>query len=250
MISTRSQHQCSRCLYPGNHQDWWKATTMTQQQFQGWHGEYAMLPRVLERTCMDTTDRSSPQQPNGSQRLCRIAKLQRKINAANMGNLHPDKGTTNLQSSPAQNTRSKTTVARPNRTTEVRTIEQEMVLACIETYVEVIQTSLQPAQLAQQKFPIVMLNAVLNNNTGKLMEMPHLLRNPKHTKLRGKLYTKELGRLAQGVSGTKGTDTIVFIKYSKILLNRRRHITYGKMVVTYQQEKDDLNQTRFTVGGN
>jgi hypothetical protein len=95
-----------------------------------------------------------------------------------------------------------------------------------------------------------MLNAVLNNNTGKLMEMPHLLHNPKYTKLWGKLYTKELGQLAQGVSGMKGTDNIVFIRYNKIPLNRRRHITYGKMVVTYQPEKDNLNQTRLTVGGN
>ncbi len=57
-----------------------------------------------------------------------------------------------------------------------------------------------------------MLNAVLNNNTGELMEMRHILRNPKYTKLWGKLYTKELGGLAQGVSRTKGTDTIVFIR--------------------------------------
>ncbi len=78
-----------------------------------------------------------------------------------------------------------------------------------------------------------MLNAVLNNNTGELMEMRHLLHNPKYTELWGKLYTKELGLLAQGVSGINGTDTIVFIKYNKIPLNRRRHITYRKMVVTY-----------------
>ncbi len=167
-----------------------------------------------------------------------------------MGNLHPGRGTTSPQGSPAQNTHSKTTVARPNHTTEVRTIEQEMVLACIETYVEVTQTPLQPAQLAQQKFPIVMLNAVLNNDTGELMEMRHLLRNPKYTKLWGKLYTKELGLLAQGISGTKGTDTIVFIKYDKIPLDRKRHITYRKTVVTYQPEKDNPNQMRLTVGGN
>ncbi len=78
-----------------------------------------------------------------------------------------------------------------------------------------------------------MLDAVFNNNTGKLMEMRHLLRNPKYTKLWGELYTKEFRQLAQGVSGTKGTDTIVFIRYNNIPLNRRRHITYGKMVVMY-----------------
>ncbi len=125
-----------------------------------------------------------------------------------------------------------------------------MVLACIETYVKITQTPLHPARLAQQKFPIVMLNAVFNNDTSKLMEMRHLLHNPKYTKLSGKSYTKEFGRLAQGVSGMKGTDTIVFIKYNKIPLNRRRHITYGKTVVTYQPEKDDPNQTRLAVGGN
>jgi hypothetical protein len=65
------------------------------------------------------------------------------------------------------------------------------------------------------------------------MEMRHLLCNPKYTKLWGKSYTKEFGRLAQGVSGMKGIDTIVFIGYNGILLDRRRHITYGKTVVTY-----------------
>ncbi len=158
-----------------------------------------------------------------------------------MGNLHPDKGTMSPQSSPVQNTRSKRTVARLNCTTEVTTIEQEMGLACIETYVEVTQTPLQSAQLTQLKFTIVMLNAVLNNNTGKLMEMCHLLRNPKYTKLWGKLYTKELGQIAQGMVGMNGTDTIVFIKYNKVPLDRRRHITYRKTVVMYQPEKDDPN---------
>jgi hypothetical protein len=212
--------------------------------------EYAMLPRVLGRMDMDTRDRSSPQQPDCPRQLSRISKLQKKIDAANMGNLHLDKGATSPQSSPAQNTHSKTMVVRPNCITEVRTIKKAMVLACIETYIEVTQSLLQPAQLAQQKFPILMLNAVLNNDTGKLMVMQHLLPNPKYIKLWGKLYTKELGQLAKGVSGTKGTDTIVFIRYNKIPLDRRRHITYGKTVVTYRPEKDSPNQTRLTVGGN
>ena len=82
------------------------------------------------------------------------------------------------------------------------------------------------------------------------MEMRHLLRNPKYRELWGKSYTKELGRLAQGIPGMKGTDTIVFIKYEDIPLDRRRHVTYGKTVVSYRPEKDDPNRTRLTVGGN
>jgi hypothetical protein len=82
------------------------------------------------------------------------------------------------------------------------------------------------------------------------MEMRQLLRNPKYSNLWGKSYTKELGRLSQGIPGTKGTDTIVFIKHDKISLDQRRNVTYGKTVVTYRPEKDNPNQTRLTVGGN
>jgi hypothetical protein len=55
---------------------------------------------------------------------------------------------------------------------------------------------------------------------------------------------------AQGIPGTKGTGTIVFIKYDEIPLDQRWNITYGKTVVTYWPEKDNPNQTRLTVGGN
>ena len=82
------------------------------------------------------------------------------------------------------------------------------------------------------------------------MEMRQLQKNPKYSELWGKSYTKELGRLVQGIPGTKGTDTIVFIKYDDIPLDCRRHVTYGKTVCTYRPEKDDPNRTRLTVGGN
>ena len=64
-----------------------------------------------------------------------------------------------------------------------------------------------------------MIKAVLNKDTGDHMEMRQLLQNPKYANLWGKLFTKELDRLAQGIPGAKGTDTIVFIKYDKIPLN-------------------------------
>ena len=64
-----------------------------------------------------------------------------------------------------------------------------------------------------------MINAVLNKDTGDLMQMRQVLSNPKYANLWGKLYTKELGQLAQGIPGIKGTDTILFIKYNKIPLD-------------------------------
>ena len=123
-------------------------------------------------------------------------------------------------STPAQNTRSKRAGNRPTckGRCKVRTIKQELVLACIETYTEVTQKPAQASSLAQREFPSKILNSVLNKYTGELMEMQQLLHNPKYSNLWGKSYTKELERLAQGIPGTKGTDTIMFIKYDKIPL--------------------------------
>ena len=143
-----------------------------------------------------------------------------------------------------------TAIHARRRRVEVRTLEQELVLACIQTYVEVTERQVSPRQLSQRKFPTEFLNAVLNKDTGELMEMRHLMKNPKYSELWRKSYTKELGRLAQGIPGTKGTNTIVFIKYDDIPLDRRRHVRYGKTVCTYRPEKDDPNRTRLTVGGN
>jgi hypothetical protein len=61
------------------------------------------------------------------------------------------------------------------------------------------------------------LNTVLDMDTRKLMEMKHLLVNPKYKEVWGKSYTTELGRLAQGIPGvSKGTDTIVFIQRDEV----------------------------------
>jgi hypothetical protein len=108
----------------------------------------------------------------------------------------------------------------------VQTIEQELVLACIQTNVEVTERQVSPRKLSQRRFPTEVLNAVLNKDTGELMEMRHLLKNPKYSKLWGKSYTKELGQLAQGIPGTKGTDTIVFIKYRP---SKARHVWQNGM---------------------
>ena len=112
----------------------------------------------------------------------------------------------------------------------MKTIEQELFLECIETYTEVTQK--------KQSSHLVWSNTsspskCFNKDTGDLMEMRQLLKNPKYADLWGKLYTKEFRRLAQGIPGTKGTYTIVFIKYDKIPLDWRRNVTYGRTVVVY-----------------
>ncbi len=67
----------------------------------------------------------------------------------------------------------RTTSKHPHRRgrVEVRTLEQELVLACIQTYVKVTEQHVSPRQLSQREFPTEFLNAVHNKDTGKLMEM-------------------------------------------------------------------------------
>ncbi len=95
-------------------------------------------------------------------------------------------------------------LAHRQRTLKVRTIKQELVLACIETYTEVMQKPIQASSLAQHKFPRKILNAVLNKDTWELMEMQQLLRNPKYFVLWGKSYTKELDALPKAYHVQKG----------------------------------------------
>ncbi len=143
---------------------------------------------------------------------------------------------------PANNTRSQT---------QLRTITQEAILPCISTYSNIINLRLTAANAAHQKFLLEMLNAVLDMDTGKLMEMKHLLVNPKYKEVWGKLYTTELSRLTQGIPGvSKGTDTIVFIRPDDVPIDRIKDVMYGCVCVNYHPDKEDPNQTCLIVGGN
>jgi hypothetical protein len=146
------------------------------------------------------------------------------------------------EDAPSRNTRSRT---------QLRTLTQETLLSCVHIHNFVSGKPFTAAQAAQRRFPPEILNAVLDAETGALMEMRHLLVNPKYKELWGKSYTTELGRLAQGIPGkSKGTNTIVFIKRDDVPIDRRRDVTYGRVCVNYRPEKADPNRTRLTVGGN
>jgi hypothetical protein len=96
-----------------------------------------------------------------------------------------------------------------------------------------------------------MIHTVLNKTTGNLMEMQHLLVNPKYKELWGKSYTKELSGLAHGILGvSKGTDTIVFIHRKDIPHDRKCNVTYMQACVNYCPEIEDPNRTQVTVGVN
>ncbi len=87
----------------------------------------------------------------------------------------------------------------------------------MNTYIYITSRSLTPANASHRSFPVKILNAVLNKDTDELLEMRHLLTNPKYKDVWGKSYTTELGCLAQGIPGiSEGTNTIVFITRHKI----------------------------------
>ena len=98
---------------------------------------------------------------------------------------------------------------------------------------------------------IHMVNAVLDADTGEMLEYRKLIRHPKYKEDWSTSCANEFGRLAQGVGGRiDGTNTIFFIPKEKVPRERLRDVTYGKFVCTVRPEKKEPNRTRFTVGGN
>ena len=93
--------------------------------------------------------------------------------------------------------------------------------------------------------------AVLDTQTGELLEYRHLIKSPVHQEIWGKGFTKEIGRLAQGIPGVvEGTDTLDFIAKHEIPDDRWQDVTYARIVCNYRPEKSDPHRVRITVGGN
>jgi hypothetical protein len=64
-------------------------------------------------------------------------------------------------------------------------------------------------------------------------------------------FANELGRLAQGVGDrVKGTNTMYFIRHDQVPLDRRKDVTYGRIVVDIRPQKAEKERTRLTVGGD
>ena len=62
-----------------------------------------------------------------------------------------------------------------------------------------------------------------------------------------KIFTDELGRLAQGTLYIPGTDKIWFIRRS--VVPKGCTVTYGRISIKYIPQKKDPNRTILTVGG-
>ena len=94
--------------------------------------------------------------------------------------------------------------------------------------------------------------AVMDKETGKMLNYRQLMRLPKYREIWSKSSANEFGRLANGVGGRikNPTNTIKFIHEHQIPKIRRKDITYGQFVCTIRPEKSEKERTRFTVGGD
>ena len=94
-------------------------------------------------------------------------------------------------------------------------------------------------------------NAVLDEETGELLEYRHLIKHPKKKKDWGFSFGNEIGRLAQGMPGrTEGTNTIFFSRKSDIPKDRWKDIAHSRIVCNVRPQKKEVNRTRLTYGGN
>ena len=134
----------------------------------------------------------------------------------------------------------------------VSNITAEAILSTLE----VTSSKMDPAKLAARQFPLQVLceiaGAVLDQETGDLLEYRQLINHPKYRREWSKSFGNEIGRLAQGMPGrVQGTETFFFIKYETIPVDRRKDVTYARIVCNIRPEKvNEPNRTRITVGGD
>jgi hypothetical protein len=92
--------------------------------------------------------------------------------------------------------------------------------------------------------------AVIDEETGKALEYKDLITLDQYKRIWSTSYANELGRLTQGIRDIPGTNTMFYINKSEIPEDRRKDITYGRIVVVVRLQKKEQERTRLTVGGN
>jgi hypothetical protein len=106
-------------------------------------------------------------------------------------------------------------------------------------------------RFARMKNEVHRALAVMDRDTGKLLNYRQLLRHPKCKRAWSTLAANKFGQLAQGVGGQiKGTNTISFIHKHEVPKSRMKDVTYGQFECNKIPKKNEVNRTRFTVGGD
>jgi hypothetical protein len=127
-----------------------------------------------------------------------------------------------------------------------RTLTQDYMLHMME--IPGYTAPFTARQAASRQYPLQFLcdfaYAVLDDDTGDLLEYRHLIKHPKHKDTWSKSFGKEIRRL------TTVTETIFFINKTQIPEDRKRDETYARIVCVFRDGKKDKYRTRITMGGN
>ena len=121
--------------------------------------------------------------------------------------------------------------------------------------VEISNSCPSARQASARKFPMQFLcdfaGAVLDADTGELLEYRQLIRNPKYKEDWKYSFGNEIGRLAQGMPGgrARGTNTLYFVRRDEIPPNRLKDIAHAKIVCNVRPQKAETNRTRLTFAG-
>ena len=129
-------------------------------------------------------------------------------------------------------------------------LKEAVLHAAIKHKIKHLKTLRQPEHLRPAHIPthVQFAGAVLNPDTGSMMEYRHLIKDPKYKEIWNKSFANEIGRLAQGIRDVIGTNTIFFIPVTDMPAGRTA--TYGRLVCDIREEKTEKYRTRLTVGGN
>ena len=92
-------------------------------------------------------------------------------------------------------------------------------------------------QLDEWAYDKYFSNVIIDEDTGKSLEYRDLVNMEKCHNTWTTSFANELGRLAQGIREVPGTNIVFFIPKSDIPKDRRKEITYGKIVVSYIPHK-------------
>ena len=72
-------------------------------------------------------------------------------------------------------------------------------------------------RIIKEKFPNkTFTGAILDDETGKPLELRHLIKLNKYRTIWVKSFANEIGRLVQGICDIDGTDTIDFIPHINV----------------------------------
>ena len=204
--------------------------------------EAATVPRV----------QAKQQVPRVKQQVPRVTKSQ-PTQPKHQGILKPP---TKSENGPASRTRSQTKAEPVASRTRSRKIQEIAAAATIKAHRRTPAQKRVMRRLSTKiekwEREVEQALAVMDQQTGKLLNYRQLRRDPKHKQDWSLSSANEFGRLANGIGGRikNPTNTIKFLRREQVPESRRKDVTYGQFVCSVRPEKKEKNRTRLVVGGD